>query len=104
MIEIYENFFLLSLRGIRSLSDYTVFILAPCTDILETLGVSLLNFSFLNFIYFGCCFLIFLSDKLADEIDLVLFSGFTVSSVSVLSEDHELSNELYLVNAVPLFD
>ena len=74
------------------------------TDILETLGVSLLNFSFLNFISFGCCFLVSLSDKLADEIDLVLFSGFTVSYISVLVEDLELSNKLFLFNAMPLSD
>ena len=76
------------------MSGDTVVILAPCTYILETVGVSLLNFSFLSFIYFGCCFLVFLSDKLADEIYPVLFSGFTVSCVSVLPEDPELSNEL----------
>ena len=51
---------------------YTVVILDPCTDILETLGVSLLNLSFLNFISFGCCILALLSDKLADEIELFL--------------------------------
>ena len=82
------------------MSRKTLVILAPGTDILETLGVSLLNFSFLNFIYFGCCFLIFLYDKLADEIDLVLFSGFTVYYVSVLVEYLELSNKLDLFNAI----
>ena len=63
------------------MSKDTVVILYPCTDILETLGVSLINLSFLNFISFGCYFLVSLSDKLDNEIDLVLFSGFTVSSV-----------------------
>ena len=62
-----------------------VVILAPCIKILETIGVSLLNLSFLNFMSFGCCFLVLLSDKLADEIDLVLFSGFSLSYISVLS-------------------
>ena len=54
---------------LRSLYGNTVVILDPCTDIHETLGVSLLNLSFLNFISFGCFFLVFLSDKLADEIE-----------------------------------
>ena len=77
----------------------TVVILAPCTDILETLGLSLLNMSFLIIISFGCCYFVYLSYKLADEIDLVLFCGFTVSSVSVIEEDLDLSNELDLLNA-----
>ena len=62
----------------------TVVILAPCTDILETLGLSLLNLLFLNFISFDFFFLVSLSSKLANEIDFVLFNDFTVSSVSVL--------------------
>ena len=86
------------------MSGDTVIILDPCTDTLETLGVSLLNLSFLNFISFGCCFLKSLPDKLADGIDPVLFSGFTVSYVSVIEEDLDLSNELDLFNAMPLFD
>ena len=86
------------------MSVNTVVILASCIDILETLGVSLLNFSFLNFISFGCCFLVRLSNKLTDEIDFVLFIIFNVSSVSVLSEALELSYELDLLNTVPLFD
>ena len=60
-------------------SGDTVVTLAPGLDILERLGLSLLTF-----IYFGCSMLVLLSDKLADEIDLDLFSVFTVSSVSVL--------------------
>ena len=96
--------FLKSLRGIQYFFWDTVVTLDPFTAILEKLGVSLLNFSFLNFISFGCCFLVYLSDKLADEIDLVLFSGFTVYYVSVLEEDLDLSNELDLFDAMPLFD
>ena len=71
------------------MSGDTVIILASCRDILETLGVSLLNLSFLIFISFGCCcfFFVFLSNKLADKIDIVLFIGFTMSSVSFLSEE-----------------
>ena len=65
------------LRGVRSLSSNTVVILAPCLDILETLGLSLLTF-----ISFGCSILVLLSDKLADEIDF--FCVLTVSSDSVL--------------------
>ena len=63
------------------MSGDTVVIFAPCIDIIETLGLSLLSFLFLNFISFGCCSLVSLSSKLADELDLVLFCGFTVSSV-----------------------
>ena len=59
----------------------TVVVLDPCADILETLGLSLHNLSFLIIIYFGCCYLVNLSSKLADEIDLVLFCGFIVSYV-----------------------
>ena len=84
------------MQVIQSLSGYIGVILAPYTDILETLGVSLINFSFLNLISFGYYFSVSLSDKLAGEIDLVLFGGFNVSYVSVLSEDLELSNELDL--------
>ena len=61
------------------LSGDTVIIIATGLDILETLGPSLLTF-----IYFGCSMLILLSDELDDEIDLDLFSVFTVYSVSVL--------------------
>ena len=61
------------------MSGDRVVILAPCIDILEKLGLSLLNF-----IYFGCFILVLLSDKLADEIDLASFSGFTVSYVSAI--------------------
>ena len=43
-------------------------IIASCLDILETLGLSLLTF-----ISFGCSILVILSDKLADEIDLIVF-------------------------------
>ena len=40
---------------------------------------------------------------MADEIDPVLFSRFTMSYVSVLVEELEFSNELNLSNAMPLF-
>ena len=85
------------------MSTDTVVILATCTYILETLGLSLLNFSFLTIISFGCCSLVFLSSKLADEIYLVLFCGFTVSFVSVLEEELDLSNELDLFNSMSFF-
>ena len=55
---------------------------------------------FLILISFGCGFLVFLSYKLADEIDLVLVSSVTVSYVSVLEEDLGLSNEVNLFNAM----
>ena len=76
-----DNFFFLSLQRIQSLSGDIVVILAPCTEILEKLGVSLVNLSFLNFISFSFSFLVSLSYKLVYEIDLVLFSVFTVSYV-----------------------
>ena len=67
------------------------------------------SFFFKRFIYVSanisfvlCSILVSLSSKLADEIDLVLFCGFTVSSVSVLEEDLDLSNELNLLNAMSL--
>ena len=85
------------------MSGDTVVILDLCTDILETLGLSLLNMSFLNLIYFGCFSLVSLPYKLAHEIDLVLFLGFNLSSVSVLEEVLDLSNEHDLFNSVPLF-
>ena len=80
------------------MSGYKVVTLAPGLDILERLGLSLITF-----IYFGCSMLIPLSNKLADEIGFVLFIIFNVSSVSVLPEALELSNELDLLNAVLLF-
>ena len=39
---------------------------------------------------------------MSDEIDLVLFCGFTVSHVSVLEEDPDLSNEIDLFDATSL--
>ena len=65
LIKVSDSFFLLILRGIRSLSGDTVVILAPCLDILEILGLSLLTF-----ISFGFSVLVLLSDKMDDEIDL----------------------------------
>ena len=52
----------------------TVVTLAPGLDILERLGLSLLTF-----ISFGYSMLVLLSYKIADEIDIDLFSFFTVS-------------------------
>ena len=72
--------------------------LAPCSDIPEILGLSLLIY-----IYLGFCFLALLSEKLTDEIDLDLFSV-TVSSVSVLWVDFDLSNDIDLSNDLPLSD
>ena len=48
-IKVHEIFFLLILRGVRSLSGNTVVILAPCLDILDILGLSLLTF--INFYF-----------------------------------------------------
>ena len=79
-----------------------VVILAPCTDILETLRLSLINLLFLIIISFGCCSLVSLSSKLADEIDLVLFCGFTVSYVSVIEKDIDLSSDFNFFNAMYL--
>ena len=95
----FWNLFLLILRGIRSLSGDTVVILDLCLDIIEEPRLSLLTF-----ICFGCYILVLLSDKLADEIDLVFFSNITVSYVSVLLKALYLSNDFDLSNAVPLFD
>ena len=52
----------------------------------------------------GFSILVLLSEKLADEIDLYLFSVFTVSSVSVLLVDPDLYNDLDLSNDLPLSD
>ena len=41
---------------------------------------------------------------MADGIDIVLFCGFTVSYVSVLEEDLDLSNEVILFNVMSLSD
>ena len=58
----------------------------------------------LSLFLLGCCSLVSLSSKLADEIDLVLFCGSTVSSVSVLEEELYLSNELDLFHDMSLSD
>ena len=81
------------------MSGDTVVILDLCLDIIEEPRLSLLTF-----IFFGCYILVLLSDKLADEIDLVFFSNITVSYVSVLLKALYLSNDFDLSNAVPLFD
>ena len=74
-----EVFFLLFLRGIRFLSGVTLDTLSPCPDIPERLELS-----FLIYISLGFSNLLLLLEKLADEIDLDLFTIFTVSYVSVL--------------------
>ena len=74
-----EVFFLLFLRGIRRLSGVTPDTLAPCLDIRERLKLSSIIPIYLDF-----SILVILSDKMADEIDLDLFTDSTVSSVSVL--------------------
>ena len=99
MIEISESFFFLFFLGIRYPSGDIVVVLHPFTYILETLRLSLINF-FLILISFGCFSLTFLSSKLADEIDIVLVFGVIVSSVSILEEDLDLSNEVNLFNAM----
>ena len=76
------------------MSGDTVLILAPCLDIIETIGLSLLTF-----ISFDFSILVLLSDKLADEIDLDLFSFFTVSSISVLLE--ALDYPMTLIYPIP---
>ena len=72
-------FFLLFLQWISCLSGVTLDTLAPCPDIPERLGLS-----FLMSISLGFSILVILSDKLADEIYLYLFTYFNVSSVSVI--------------------
>ena len=99
LIKVSGIFFLLIFPGIRSLSGDTAVILSPALDILERLGLSLLAF-----IYFGCSMLILLSDKLAYEIDLDVFSVFIMSYVSVILEALYLYNDLGLSNYIPLFD
>ena len=78
MIKVSGILFLLFFRGIRCISGVTLDTLFPCPDIPERLGLS-----FLISISLGFYILVLFSDKLADEIDLDLFTYFTVSSVSV---------------------
>ena len=59
---------------------------------------------FSNIYFFGFSILLLLSEKLADEIDLDLFSVFTEYSVSFLWVDLDLSNDLDLYNDIPLSD
>ena len=99
LIEVSEVFFLLFLQGIPCLFGYSLDTLAPCPDIIERLELPLLIS-----ISLGCSILVLLSEKLADEIDLYLFSVFNVSSVSVIWVDLDLSNELDLSNDPPLSD
>ena len=89
MIELYEVLFLLLLRVIRCLSGVTLDTLYPRPDIPE-----ILELSFLISIFLGFSVLVLLSDKMAHEIDLYLFTNFNVSSVSVLWVDLDLSNDL----------
>ena len=81
-----------------------VIILPPCKDILETLGLTLHNFSCIIIMYFDCCSSVSLSSKLVAETDFVLFCCFTVSSVTVLGEHLDLSNEIDLFNAMSFSD
>ena len=91
LIKVSEVFFLLFLQVIRCSSGDSPDTLAPCSDIPERLGLS-----FLRSISFGG--FVILSEKLADEIDLDLFIIFTVSYVSVVWVDLDLSNEIDLSN------
>ena len=91
VIEMSEVFFLLFLQGIRFWSGVTIYKLSPCTDITERLELY-----FLISISLGFSILVLLSDKLADEIDLDLFTIFTVYSVPVLWVYFGLSNDLPL--------
>ena len=91
VIELSEVFFLLFLRGICCLSGVTLDTLYPCTYIPERLGLS-----FLISIYLGFSILVLFWYKLADEIDLDLFTAFNMSYVSVLWVDLDLSNDLPL--------
>ena len=77
VIKISQVFFLLFLQGIYCLSGVTLDTLSTCPYIPERLGLY-----FLISIYLGFSILVFLSDKLADEIDLDLFTVSTVYSVS----------------------
>ena len=79
LIEVSEVFFILFLRGICCLSGVTLDTLSPCTYIPERLELY-----FITSISLGFSILAILSDKLTDEIDLYLFTDFTVSSILVL--------------------
>ena len=85
------SFFPLFLLGIRCLSVFTIDKLFPCPDIPERLELS-----FLISLSLGFSILVLLSDKLADKIDLYLFTDFTVSSISVLWVYLDSSNDLPL--------
>ena len=61
------------------MSDNSLETLSPFPNMPERLGLS-----FLISIFFGLFILVPLSEKLADEIELDLFSAFTVSYVSVV--------------------
>ena len=83
----------------RCLSGDSLDTIAPCPDIPERLELY-----FLISIFLGFSILALLSEILADEIDLDLFSVFTVSYVSFLLVYLDLSNDLYLFNDIPLSD
>ena len=79
MIEVYKVLFLLLLRGISCLSDVTLDTISTGPEIPERLELS-----FIISISLGFYILVLLSDKKTDEIDLDLFTDFTVSSISVI--------------------
>ena len=93
VIKVSEVFFLLFLQRIHCLYSVTLDTLYPWPDIPERIELSFLTSSSLVF-----PILVILSDNMADEIDLDLFTDFTVSSVSVLWLDLDLFNDL------PLYD
>ena len=93
MIIISESFFFPFFLRIQSTFGDTFIIVSPSTDTLERLRLSRVNLFVLIVSTFGCCYFIFLSFELADNIDIFLGSSFSVSSVSVFEEDLDLSNE-----------
>ena len=94
-----ELFFILFLQGIRCLSGDSLDTLDPCPEIPERLGLY-----FLIYISLGFSILVLLSEELADEIDLDLFSFFTVRYISVLWLDLDLSNDIDSSNDLPFSD
>ena len=91
LIGVSEFLFIIFLRGLRCLSGVTLDKISPCLNIPKSLELSLLTS-----LFWGFSILVLFSDNLTDEIDLYLLTDFTVSSVSVIWLDLNLSHDLPL--------
>ena len=91
VVEVFEVFFLLFLLGILCLSSFTLDQLSTCPNTPEIIGLY-----FIISISLGYSIFLLFIRKMADEIDLDLFTYFNMSSDQFFWVDFDLFNDLPL--------